>query len=112
MSRGGEREAIDCRTSGTAQYLTAAAAGNALADPRTREAIGAGQKMRAEGFGTIEPNTIQDGAGKGVFENGTWKIVVSIPRQQDNFTLEEGGVLPLSFAVWDGSRNERNGQKA
>lgn len=105
-------EAIDYLTSGKEQYLTAAAVGNSLADPRVQETIGAVQKMRAEGFGTIEPNTTQDGSGKGAFENGTWKIVVSVPRRQANFTLEEGGVLPLSFAVWDGSRSERNGQKA
>jgi hypothetical protein len=112
VAAGEMPEAIDYLTSGKAQYLTAAAVGNALADPRTQETIGAVQKMRAEGFGTTEPNTTQDGVGKGAFENGTWKIVVSIPRRQDNYTLEEGNVLPLAFAVWDGSRDERNGQKA
>ena len=105
-------EAIDYLTKGRKEYLTAAAAGNALADPRAQETIGPVQKMRAEGFGTIEPAPTQDGAGKGVFQDGGWRIVMSLPRKQANYTLEEGAVVPLAFAVWDGSRNERNGQKA
>lgn len=105
-------EATDYLTKGRKEFLTAAAVGNALADPVAQETIGPVQKMRAEGFGTIEPHETQDGQGTGLWENGQWKIVISMPREQSNFTFDEGSQIPLAFAVWDGSREERNGQKA
>lgn len=105
-------EARDYLTRGQKQYLTAAAAGNALADPQVQEKTGPVQKMRAEGFGTIEPHPSQDAQGKGAWSDGAWRIAVVVPRQQERFRLEEGMSLPVGFAVWDGSRNERNGQKA
>ncbi len=105
-------EARDYLTRGQRQYLTAAAAGNALADPLVQEKIGSVQKMRAEGFGTIEPHTSQDAQGKGAWSDDTWRIAVSLPRQQERFHLDEGMSLPVGFAAWDGSRDERNGQKA
>ncbi|MBI4299328.1 MAG: hypothetical protein HY666_06180 [Chloroflexi bacterium] len=109
---GGMPEAVDYLTKGKKEYLTAAAVGNALADPLIQVKIGPVQKMRAEGFGTIEPAQSQDGAGKGTYESGGWRIVISLPRQQSKYRLEEGALASLAFAVWDGSRKERNGQKA
>lgn len=105
-------EAMDYLVSGHKEYLTAAAAGNALADPEFQQQIGPVQKMYAEGFGTLEPSHKQDAQGQGVWRDGTWRIVISIPRQQAFFKFTEGSPIPLAFAVWDGSRNERNGQKA
>ena len=105
-------EATDYLTKGEPEYLTAAAVGNPLADPRAQAKIGPVQKMRATGFGTIEPDETQDAEGFGVWRNGEWRIVVSIPRRQPSFTFQEAIVVPLAFAVWDGSRDERNGQKA
>ena len=105
-------EATDYLTAGRKEYLTAAAVGNSLADPQVQEKIGPVQKMRAKGFGTIEPDDEQDATGFGEWRDGDWRIVISIPRRQTEFSFEEGAVFPLAFAVWDGSRNERNGQKA
>jgi len=105
-------EATDYLTRGRKEYLTAAAVGNALADPRAQETIGPVQKMRAEGFGTLEPHPTQDAAGKGLWQDGGWKILVTVPRQQERFTFGGDQPVPLAFAVWDGSRDERNGKKA
>ena len=105
-------EATDYLTKGDPAYLTAAAAGNAIADPLVQEKIGPIQKMKAEGFGTIEPQEAQDAQGKGAWQNGAWRIVISMPRHQEKFNFEEGVQVPLAFAVWDGSRDERNGQKS
>ena len=105
-------EATDYLTAGQREYLTAAAVGNALADPQAQEKLGPVHKMRAEGFGTIEPDGTQDAKGLGVWRDGVWRIAVSVPRKQAKFTFEEGAIVPLAFAVWDGSRSERNGQKA
>ncbi|MBI2935687.1 MAG: hypothetical protein HYY31_02595 [Chloroflexi bacterium] len=105
-------EATDYLTSGRKEYLTAAAVGNALADPLVQQKLGPVQKMRAEGFGTIEPHPTQDAQGRGLWRDGSWQIFISVPRKQAAFTFEEGTTVPIGFAVWDGSRNERNGQKA
>ncbi len=105
-------EASDYLTKGNKEYLTAAAVGNTLADPRAQKTIGPVQKMRAEGFGTIEPHRDQDAQGEGLWKDGTWRIVFSVPRQQGMFSFAEATAYNLAFAVWDGSRKERNGQKA
>lgn len=105
-------EATDYLTAGRKEYLTAAAVGNTLADPLAQERIGPVQKMRAEGFGTIEPHPTQDAQGKALYKDDSWRIVISVPRRQGRFTFVEAKPMPLAFAIWDGSRNERNGQKA
>jgi hypothetical protein len=105
-------EATDYVTRGQKEYLTAVAAGNSLADPGIQERIGPIQKMRAEGFGTIEPHKTQDARGRGEWRDGVWRIAFSLPRRQERFTFGEGIPYKVSFAVWDGARNERNGQKA
>gem|GEM_PF-782085 len=105
-------EASDYLTKGDKAYLTAAAAGNTLADPLIQEKIGPIQKMQAQGFGTLEPHATQDAKGSGLWQNGSWKIAMSFPRQQEAFTFREDTPVLVAFAVWDGSRQERNGQKA
>ena len=105
-------ESTDYLNGGRKEFLTAAAAGNAIADPEVQKKTGPVQKMRAEGFGSIEPDALQDARGKGVWGEGRWRIVISIPRNQAKFKFEEGASVPLALAVWDGSRDERNGQKA
>ena len=105
-------ESTDYLTSGSKEYLTAAAAGNPLADPQEQERTGPVQKMRAQGFGSIEPDPVQDAEGMGSWRDGEWRIAISVPRKQAKFSFEEGSAFLLAFAVWDGSRDERNGQKA
>ena len=105
-------EATDYITGGRPEYLTAAAVGNTLADPLAQKSIGPVQKMRAEGFGTIEPDQTQDARGSGAWRDGVWRIAIAVPRTQAAFAFSEGMVIPVAFAVWDGSRGERNGQKA
>lgn len=112
VAAGEMPEAEDYLSRGRKEFLTAAAVGNVLADPRAQERIGPVQKMRAEGFGRLEPHPDQDAAGSGVWADGVWRIAISLPRKQEKFRLADGDSLPLAFAVWDGSRDERNGQKA
>jgi hypothetical protein len=70
------------------------------------------EKLRAEGFGTLETEKEHDGRANGVWNNGVWRVVISVPRPQPERRLEPRKAIPVAFAVWDGSRNERNGQKA
>lgn len=112
VEAGAMAEASDYISKGDRTFLTAAAVGNSLADPEAQKRIGPVQKMRSEGFGTIETDATQDAAGGGAYQNGSWKIAFSIPRKQAGFTFSEGETMPLAFALWDGAREERNGQKA
>ncbi|MDP7226613.1 MAG: ethylbenzene dehydrogenase-related protein [SAR202 cluster bacterium] len=72
------------------------------------------EKLNAEGFGTVRPvvSDRQDGLGNGVWNNGIWKTVISIPRTQEEFTFERGATVPVAFAGWDGAKKERGGEKA
>ena len=88
-------------------------AGSTLADPdlQARTPV---EKLQAEGFGTIRPEEPenQDGLGKGVWKDGVWRTVISIPRVQGTFSFERGKTVPVAFAGWDGARQERGGEKA
>ncbi len=87
-------------------------AGSPLADPdlQARTSV---EKLTAEGFGTVKSVDIdgQDGLGKGVWKDGIWRTVISVPRSQQRF-LERGDTIPVAFAAWDGSSQERGGEKA
>ncbi len=112
VEAGKMAEATDYLTKGRKEYLTAAAAGNSLADPTVMQKIGPVQKLRAIGFGTLEPHPVQDGSGKAAYQDGGWSVLVSVPRKQEKYAVQDGGTLNVAFAAWDGSRNERDGQKA
>jgi hypothetical protein len=88
-------------------------AGSTLADPDLQAKTPV-EKLTAEGFGTITSVNVenQDGKGKGVRKDSGWKTVISIPRAQERFSFERGDTLPLAFAAWDGSSQERGGEKA
>jgi hypothetical protein len=87
--------------------------GNPLADPEL-QAQGPIEKLRAEGFGTLTPVTPsqQDGLGKGLWKDGEWKILISIPLRQEAFHFERGHTIPLAFAAWEGLAAERGAEKA
>ena len=104
-------EATDYKEKGDLTYVTAWKAGNLLAD-LAHQATTSVEKLTAEGFGTLKTSVEQDGEAQGVMDQGLWRVVIAVPRVQKAFTLEQGQVLPLGFAVWDGSRGERNGRKA
>ncbi|RMF33757.1 MAG: hypothetical protein D6754_16380 [Alphaproteobacteria bacterium] len=95
-------------------YLTSAAVGSLLSDIglQARTPV---EKLQAEGFGTLTPVEVsgQDGAGTAAAAaDGRWRVVISVPRQQPGFTFAPGMTLPMAFALWDGARAERGGEKA
>lgn len=94
-------------------YLTSAAAGSLLSDT-SLQARTPVEKLQAEGFGTLTPVdvTAQDGVGNGAAAEGRWRVVITVPREQAGFTFVPGMTLPMAFAVWDGARLERGGEKA
>lgn len=72
------------------------------------------EKLVAHGFGTLEPaaSDRQDGAGKGEWKDGVWRVILTVPRAQERFTFERGQTVPIAFAAWNGGKHERGGEKA
>ncbi len=101
------------RKEGDKVFHTSWWAGNPLGNPelQTRTAV---EKLRAEGFGTITSMDIQsqDAVGHGQWNEGVWRVLISVPRAQERFSLQPGMSVPLAFAVWDGANQERGGEKA
>ncbi len=77
------------------------------------------QNLAAGGFGSTTHLPEQDVAGDSLYvseriaHDNEWQVVMSRPLQatgEHNVNLESG-VIPVSFAVWQGSDNERDGNK-
>jgi hypothetical protein len=91
-------------------YYPARAAGNPMAAQG-----GPVQNLVAGGFGTLTPADSQVVIGNGVYRNGAWTVVMSraftAPGDlQPSFS--EDGPIDTAFAVWDGSRGNRDGIKS
>lgn len=87
--------------------------GSPLGDPELHAKTPV-EKLLAEGFGTIASveTERQDASGTGTWQDGVWKVVISVPRSQEAFTFEAGQTVPVAFAAWDGAKGERGGEKA
>ncbi|GJL54668.1 MAG: hypothetical protein NPIRA02_18000 [Nitrospirales bacterium] len=81
---------------------------------------GTATDMSAKGFKTIKPQAQQDVSAKGVWENGTWKVVFSRPLEtgdEQDIQINPGIWTSVAFAFWDGklvdgSVKEKGSQKA
>ncbi|BCA55944.1 putative nitrite oxidoreductase, membrane subunit [Nitrospira sp. KM1] len=78
--------------------------------------------MNAKGFGTLKTQSHQDVTAKGVYSNGTWKVVfsraLSNEHVDEDTQVKPGEFINIAFAVWDGKKNgagelqEKGSQKA
>jgi complex iron-sulfur molybdoenzyme family reductase subunit gamma len=93
-------------------YFTAREAGNPLSQTEDRAAV---TNLVAGGFGTLE---VTDGGGltgNAVHTAGRWMIVFSRPFEAGGElqpTIDGSTPSDVAFAVWDGSKGERNGIKS
>lgn len=81
-----------------------------------------GVDMNAKGFGTLKVQTHQDVKAKGVYANGTWRVVFTRPlateHPDEDTQIAQGGFINIAFAVWDGKKDasgelkEKGSQKA
>jgi DMSO reductase family type II enzyme heme b subunit len=81
-----------------------------------------GVDMNAKGFGTLKVQTHQDVKAKGVYANGTWKVVftrlLDTGHPDEDTQITTGGFINIAFAVWDGKKDasgevkEKGSQKA
>lgn len=98
---------------GSADFLTAADAGNLVAS----RPVSAVQDLNAEGFGTLttQPAADQNVTATAAWVDGRWRVVVRRALETEDrgdVSLASGQVVPAAFAVWDGDHFDRNGQKA
>lgn len=71
------------------------------------------ENLVAEGFGTITPLEGQDVEAKGVWKNGKWDVVVKRKfNSASGAALKGDMIIPIAFAVWDGTNSERDGIKS
>ncbi len=97
-----------------APFVSAWAVGNPNSTPRlARPAM----DLNAAGFGTLRP---QGPKGQNLKSSerwwrGKWRVVFtrSLENSEKNdVQLQSGSIHPIAFAVWDGSRRDRDGQKS
>ncbi|OGW96875.1 MAG: hypothetical protein A3K11_13225 [Nitrospirae bacterium RIFCSPLOWO2_12_FULL_63_8] len=68
--------------------------------------------MNAKGFGTLKVQDQQDLKGKGVYQDGKWKVVFSraVTTGDANDTqFNPGEFINIAFAVWDGKKDPASG---
>lgn len=70
------------------------------------------EEATARGFGTVTPKPLSSQlvAGKGVWQEGQWHVVLS-RAITPNSGIRTNGETKLGFAVWDGNHGDREGQK-
>lgn len=95
-------------------FLTGLGAGNPVSNPNRTVPM---EDLNAEGFGTLttQDDKSQNVRGAGVWQNGRWNVVfvrpMSSPDKSDA-KFAAGKPVPVAFAVWDGGKGDRNGQKS
>src|SRR5687767_5969377 len=66
--------------------------------------------MNAQGFGTLKVQDKQDTQGKGVYQNGAWKVVfsraLSTGDAEHDTEIKPGEYINIAFAIWDGKKLE------
>jgi DMSO reductase family type II enzyme heme b subunit len=77
--------------------------------------------INAQGFGTLKTQEHQDVAAKGVYQNGTWRVVfsraIATEHPDQDAQFRPGEFTNMAFAIWDGKREgtdikEKGSQKA
>jgi hypothetical protein len=98
-----------------AGFLSGQAAGN----PRSGAALTSSvEDLSAIGFGTLttQPPEAQNVHGASEYRDGVWRVVMSRALSDgdpNDAALRPGGPSAVvAFAVWDGSRGDRDGQKS
>lgn len=95
-------------------FLTGWGAGNIVSNPTPLVPM---EDLNAEGLGTLSAQEAkaQNVRGAGVWQSGKWNVVfvrtMGSPDKGDA-QFVAGKTIPVAFAVWDGGRGDRNGQKA
>jgi mono/diheme cytochrome c family protein len=95
-------------------FVTAWGAGNVVANPTRRSAA---EELSARGFGTLRARPIADQtvAARGVYGSDSYRVMFRRSlkgRAAGSVRLAPGTVVPVAFAVWNGSAGDRDGKKS
>ncbi len=95
-------------------FVTAWGAGNIVADPTRASAA---ENLTAQGFGTLRarPPIDQTVSAKGVYGTESYRVTFRRSmrgRGRDAVAFTPGAVVPVAFAVWNGSAGDRDGKKS
>lgn len=95
-------------------YMSAIAAANPHADPLLRRF--AVLEANAEGFGTLTYQRAEEQGvlGTAVWANGRWFVNMIRPLKsagENDVDFSRSNRIPVAFAVWDGSKGDRGGNK-
>ncbi|WKZ20497.1 MAG: ethylbenzene dehydrogenase-related protein [Candidatus Jettenia sp. CY-1] len=72
------------------------------------------EDLNAEGFGTLTTQEHQDVNGCSKYKNGVWTVIMYrslITKNHDDIQFVPGGKTYFNIAIWDGGKEDRNGQK-
>ena len=93
------------------RYLLGVAAGNPVSSLARRQPV---EELQAEGFSTLADHRFQEARAKGVWADGMWRVVISLPLvsgDQANPKFPVGSSQKVAFAVWDGGSSNVAGRK-
>lgn len=86
--------------------------GNPLSQPQKASPV---EKLWARGPGTVAPLPTQDALGRGVWRDGTWRVVVAKSLGATDgreMSLAPGRRYALAFAVWSGAVRDVGARKS
>jgi DMSO reductase family type II enzyme heme b subunit len=69
----------------------------------------------SEGWGTMTVKPEQHADGRGTWDNGVWRVVITLPLSSGDANsprLAPGGKSFVAFAVWDGANKEVGSRKS
>ena len=95
-------------------FLTARDAGSVQSQPELiPHAV---LESNAEGFGSLtpQPTQSQNVWGAAIWSNGVWRVLLVRhleTKDEMDVALNRESRIPISFAVWDGMKHDRNGNK-
>ena len=95
-------------------FVTGWGAGNIVSDPQRKSPA---EDLTARGFGTLQarPRIDQKVDARGVYGSGTYRVMFRRPLKpsgQGGAVLQPGAIVPVAFAVWNGSAGDRDGKKS
>jgi mono/diheme cytochrome c family protein len=95
-------------------FVTGWGAGNIVSDPQRKSAV---EDLAAQGFGTLRarPRIEQKIDARGVHGQGSYEVMFRrtlSPTGEGAVALRPGSIVPVAFAVWNGSAGDRDGKKS
>jgi mono/diheme cytochrome c family protein len=95
-------------------FVTGWGAKNIVSDPQRKSPA---EDLTAQGFGTLRarPRVDQTVDAKGIYGEGSYRVMFrrSLSGQgKGAVSFRPAGVVPIAFAVWNGSAGDRDGKKS